>query len=216
MNQKTYNILQKNPKKSYEGAHYAIQGSGGFQYNIDSPNIAIQPLSQFGKYDFTNSLQILVKKERLNAKIGIFDIETRQFSEDSIQLSMNDLQIGENDIISLGDLETVYLDFKKYVYEYFNMSTAIHIFNENMNILDRSDFYKMLKEIQGRIIIEDINSIMNTLTELNICGNRENVDKREGFIEGDLFFIRNGFSMIVSVDCGIEKLYQFDMSIRLE
>jgi hypothetical protein len=216
MNQKTYNILQKNPKKNYEGSHYAIQATGGFQYNIDSPNITMQPLTQFGKYDFTNSLQILVKKERLNAKIGIFDIETEQFSEDSIQLSIDELQIDENDIISLGNIETVYLDFKKYIYDYFNMNKAIHIFNENMNILDRTDFYKMLNDIKGQIIIEDINSIMTTLSQLNICGNRENADKREGFIEGDLFFIKNGFSMIISLDCGLEKFYQFDMSIRLE
>jgi hypothetical protein len=215
---KKYNILQKNPKTSYKGTHYAITGNGGFQINTHS-EITVQPLIQFGKYDLTNSVQLVVNKKIFNSRLGIFDEISNCFSENTISLEISDLQIDIASIISLGAMETIYIDFKKYVYEYFKMSHAIHIFNEqNIDIFDEVEFYKIICEnhIDGKIYIENINNILSSLVERNICGNRDSAIIGDGFIDGDLFFIPNGLVILLEVDCGIEKIYYYDISLRLE
>jgi hypothetical protein len=213
---KTYNILQKNPRTIYKGSHYAITARGGFEINTIS-EIKLKPLLQFGKYDLTNAVQLLLKKNIINAKLG--EYINGEFSENSVRLTVDDFQFDNSRIISLGSLESVYTEFKHYIYDYFKMSLAIHIFNEqNIDIFDRTELCKMINEnrMSGFIEIIDCNSILKTLLESNICGNRENALIEEGFIEGDILFIPNGLSIFLSVDCGLDQLYQFDISIRID
>jgi hypothetical protein len=213
---KTYNILQKNPSQKYIGSHYAITGRGGFEINTVS-EIILKPLLQFGKYDFTNTLQILLKKDTVNAKLGKF--KNGEFSEDSIKITIDDCDIQESRIISLGSMETIYIDFKNFIYDYFKMSLAVNIFNEqNIDIFDRAELCKIINDnnIIGYIELLDINTILKTLVESNICGNRENSVIEDGFIDGDILFIPNGLSLLLSVDCGLEQIFRFDLSIRID
>ena len=215
---KIYNIKQKNPKHKYEGSHYAITGSGGFEINTKS-KIILKSLSQFGKYDLTNAIQLLLDKNIFNNRLGEFNEITNRFSEDSITIEITNFIFNEETIISLGSLETVYYDFKKYIYDYFQMNYSIDIFNEkNIGIFDRSEFYKIIneKKVTGNIVFNDIHNILNTLIERNICGNRENNEIKEGFIESDLFFIQNGFEILLEVDCGLTQLYKYDLCIKLQ
>jgi len=213
---KTYNILENNPKTIHKGFYYAITATGGFEINTIS-EIKLKPLLQFGKYDLTNAVQLLLKKNIINSKLGQF-IDGK-FSENSIKITVDDFQFDSSRIISLGSLENVYIEFKNYIYDYFKMSVAIHIFNEqNIDIFDKAELCKIIHDnrMLGYIEIIDCNTILKTLLESNICGNRENVFIEEGFIEGDILFIPNGLSIYLSVDCGLDQLYQFDMSIRID
>jgi len=69
----------------------------------------------------------------------------------------------------------------------------------------------------GYIEIVGINEIVKNLVENNICGNRQKgFERKDGFINGDLFYIQEGLSIMLSVDCGLRQLYKYDISIRLE
>jgi hypothetical protein len=99
------------------------------------------------------------------------------------------------------------------------MSRAINIFNENIsNRFDRAEFNKLIDDnsISGQIIIENINIILNKLIEYNICGNRNNYLLGEGFLDGDIFFIPNGLTFLLSIDYGLHQIYNYDIVIRLK
>ena len=217
---KKYNILQKNPKQKYDGSHYAITGSGSFEINTSS-SIKLVPVSQFGKYDFTNALQVLMKRDFFNSKIGVFESSLNAFSNDNIQITTTDFLLTEEQIVSLGSLETIYLDFKTYVHDYFNVPYGINMFQDNMDqtsIFDKFEFCKLLRDQQftGQITILEINQILKKLMEFNICGNRNGNECLEyGFIDGDLFYIRNGISILLNIDNVISQTYTTDICIRL-
>jgi len=218
---KKYNILQKNPKQKYDGLHYAICGTGGFEINTSS-NVKLVPISNFAKYDFTNALQVLMKRDVFNSKIGGFNVSSNTFSEDIVRIETSDFLLTEEQIISLGSLETVYLDFKNFIHNYFNIPHGISVFQENMDgkaKFDKTELCKLLREqpFNGSIKILEINNILQNLVEYNICGNRNGSEKVEdGFIDGDLFYIPNGISILLTVDHGISQTYVTDICIRLE
>lgn len=218
--QKKYNILQKNPKQKYDGSHYAITGSGGFEINTSS-SMKLVPISHFGKFDFTNALQVLIKRDLFNSKLGGFDFSSNLFSQDNLLITTTDFLLTEQQIVSLGSLETIYMDFKTYVHDYFNVPYGISIFQDNIDetsIFDKVEFCKLLREqhFTGQITILEINEILKKLMEYNICGNRNgNENICEGFIDGDLFYIRNGISILLNIDYGISQTYTTDICIRL-
>jgi hypothetical protein len=217
---KKYNTLQRNPKQRYEGSHYAIIGSGGFEINTCS-KVKLVPITHFGKYDFTNALQVVMNTECFNSKLGEFDPSSNTFSVDDIQISTHDFLLMEEQIISLGSLETIYIDFKQFVYDYFNMPYGISMFQDNMDkktVFDRDEFCKLSREhhFNGNIKITEINKILDNLREYNICGNRDGfVNSCNGFIDGDLFYIPNGISILLNLDHGISQTYTTDICIRL-
>ncbi len=220
MSSKKYNILQKNPKQKYDGLHYAIQGTGGFEINTSS-NVKLVPISNFGKYDFTNALQVLMKRDFFNSKIGVFNTSSNTFSEDTIEITTSEFLLNEDQIISLGSLETIYLDFKNYIHNFFNIPHGISVFQENMDdkiIFDKLELCKLLREqpFSGSIKILEINPILKNLVEYNICGNRNGSEMvNDGFIDGDLFYIPNGISILLTIDHGISQTYVTDICIRL-
>lgn len=216
---KKYNILEINPKKKYQGSHYAVTCYGGFGINTER-NLNVREIPQFGKYDLTNALQIIMDKELFNSKIGLFDDYSQSFPNDTIFIDNNDFLLEENQIVSLGTLETIYMDFKKYVYDYFNMSQVVKILNEHIdNIFDENELCNMMRDnlYTGNITLVDVNTIIKNLVKYNICGNRTNYGEiKDGFMNGDIFYIPEGLSIALSVDCGLIKIYKCDISVRLK
>jgi hypothetical protein len=217
---KQYNILQKNPKQKYDGSHYAITGTGGFEINTAS-SIQLVQIPHFGKYDFTNALQVIMKRDFFNSKLGVFEPSSNTFSIDNIQINTTDFLLNEDQIISVGSLETIYLDFKTYIHDYFKVPYGIKMFQENIEenpIFDKSEFCKLLREqtFNGKINILETNKIIKNLVEFNICGNRNGYENIEdGFMDGDLFYIPNGIKILVNIDYGISQTYSADICIRL-
>lgn len=217
---KQYNILQKNPKQKYDGSHYAITGTGGFEINTSSV-MKLVPISHFGKYDFTNALQVLMKRDFFNSKLGFFEPSSNTFSIDNIQISTTDFLLTEEQVISVGSLETIYLDFNTYVHDYFKVPYGINMFQDNIHqntIFDKFEFCKLLRDqpFNGNIKIVEISEILKHLVEFNICGNRNGSESIEnGFIDGDLFYIPNGISILLSIEHGISQTYTTDICVRL-
>jgi hypothetical protein len=85
-------------------------------------------------------------------------------------------------------------------------------------IFDKHEFCGLLREqsFSGNIKICETNKILNKLLEYNICGNRNHFeDMDDGFMDGDLFYIQNGISILLSIDKVISKTYNADICIRL-
>ena len=117
---KVYNIYQKNPKKVYEGSHYAIQGSGGFVIK-DSYSLRMSAVQRVGKYDMTDAVQILFPAATINALLGGFNSISGCFFKDSITINSERLLTGleKESIISVGSLDSIYYDYQKYINNIF-------------------------------------------------------------------------------------------------
>jgi len=228
---KIYNILQ-NPTEIYNGSHYAITGSGGFEINKKQESIKLSTISQFGKYDVTPSVQLLISSEYLNNNLGIYDAVTDSFENDSIIIdSSYFMQLEIDKIVSVGSFELIYLDFLSFINQYFGgIPYGPELFNVNSQIelnhgaFDKSILYNLLHgdQITGYIQINGINEMLTHMIGQNIFGNRESVYTIEsGFLSGDLIYIEDGIS--ISLDINIEsnpgallKTYTAPLFIKIE
>jgi hypothetical protein len=223
---KTYNIFQKNPKKVYEGSHYAIQGSGGFVIK-DSYSVQLSAIQKVGKYDMTDAVQLLFPADHINRMLGGFNSISGRFFKDSITISANQLVSGldKEHIISVGSLDSIYYDYQKYINSFFGYSLkGSSLFtNESQvafgnGVFDKSGLYAMLKEkticpysgevkdgLSGYIEIHNIGEILMRINQLDLFGNRvrcdNNIDISQGFIAGDLIYISEGIN--IKLDLGL-------------
>ena len=220
---KTYNIYQKNPKKKYEGSHYAIQGSGGFVIK-DSYSVHLSSVQKVGKYDMTNAVQLLFPASTINTMLGGFNAISGSFFKDSITIDNKQLIAGlEKDaIISVGSLDSIFHDYQKYINDFFGFSIrGSSLFTNDSQvcfgggIFDRGSLFSLLKEqsicpysgevkdaLNGYIEIHHIGEILRRMIELNIFGNRygePNIGL--GFIAGDLIYISEGID--IKLDLGL-------------
>ena len=221
---KTYNIYQKNPKKRYEGSHYAIQGSGGFVIK-DSYSVSLSAIQRIGKYDMTDAVQILFPASQINNMLGGFNIHLGKFFKDSITISSEQLLSGlveKESIISVGSLDSIYWDYQKYINEFFGFSmNGSSIFTNDSQVafgggsFDRGSLFSLLNEqsicpysgevkqaLSGYIEIYNIGEMLERIVQLNIFGNRygePNIGL--GFIGGDLIYIRDGID--IKLDLGL-------------
>jgi hypothetical protein len=211
---KVYNIYQKNPKKKYEGAHYAIQGCGGFVIK-DSYAMKLEPIRQIGKYDMTNAVHILFSASKINAMLGGFNCVSETFFNDCITINCEEfLNMKETDIISVGSLDSMYFDYKKYIQSYLGSVHSLFM-NEINSIFDTESLYAILQEkiicpysgeikngCNGYIEIKNINATLKRICELDIFGNRFTGNISQGFLSGDLLYIKDG--MMIKLDIGMK------------
>jgi len=232
---KIYNIYQKNPKKLYEGSHYAIQGSGGFVIK-DSYSVSLSAVQNIGKYDMTNAIQILFPAENINHLLGGYNSVSGKFFKDSITISPEQLLSGlveKDSIISVGSLDSIYIDYQKYICDFFGFSIrGSSIFTNDSQvaigggIFDRGSLWSLLKEVSicpfsgevqqglnGYIEIHNIGEILMRINNLNFFGNRygePNIGR--GFIGGDLIYISGGIDIKLdlglSLDTGVVGLLE--------
>jgi hypothetical protein len=220
---KVYNIYQKNPKKVYEGSHYAIQGSGGFVIK-DSYSLRMSAVQRVGKYDMTDAVQILFPAATINALLGGFNSISGCFFKDSITINSERLLTGleKESIISVGSLDSIYYDYQKYINNFFGFSLkGSSLFtNESQvdiggGLFDRHSLWSLLKEVvvcpysgeikdgvNGYIEIHNIGEILLRINQLDLFGNRYGeIDISKGFIAGDLIYIREGID--IKLDLGL-------------
>jgi len=224
---KTYNIYQPNPKKRYEGSHYAIQGSGGFVIQ-DSYSVHLSAIQNVGKYDMTNAVQILFPAARINQLLGGFNSVSGKFFKDSITIGPEQLLGGleKESIVSVGSLDSMYLDYQKYICDFFGFSIrGSSIFTNDSQvaigggIFDRGSLWSLLKEVSicpysgdvkqslnGYIEIHTIGEILMRINTLDLFGNRNgepNIGR--GFIGGDLIYIREGIDIKLDVGLSLDS-----------
>jgi hypothetical protein len=216
MKSKKYNIYQRNPKKIYNGSHYAITGSGGYSIQ-ESYAMKLSPIQQLGKYDMTDAVQILFPACLLNEFLGDFNAVTNQFNNNQIIITAEQFlyTVREDDILSVGEFGFMYADYRSYVNNYFGhtMNTYSLFTNDsqrefNNGIFDKNCLYSTLREkttgafgeikeaLNGYIEINKVSEMLLKITELNLFGNRSFLsgtqDIYNGFIDGDLIYIPDG------------------------
>jgi len=231
---KTYNIYQKNPKKVYEGSHYAIQGSGGFVIK-DSYSIRMSAISKVGKYDMTDAVQMIFPASTINSLLGGFNSISGSFFKDSITMDAERLLTGleKDSILSVGSLDSIYYDYQKYINDFFGFSIrGSSLFTNDSQVafggglFDRHSLWSLLKEVaicpysgevkegvHGYIEIHHIGDILLRINQLDLFGNRNGEpDISQGFIAGDLIYICEGIDIKLdlglSLDSGVVGLLE--------
>lgn len=229
---KIYNIYQKNPKKLYEGSHYAIQGSGGFVIK-DSYSVRLDPVQRIGKYDMTDAVQILFPAAKINNLLGGFNHMTCEFNRDSVMISSDDLlDLGIEEFLSVGSLDSMYIQYRDYINSFFGFSMkGSSLFTNQSQIeigeglFDRRMLVSLLGEkvvcpysgevkdaLHGYIEIRGINEMLRKIQLLDIFGNRSDGDISRGFLSGDLIYVREGIEIKLDIglsgDSGVVSLLE--------
>jgi hypothetical protein len=156
-----------NKKHIYTGLQSAITGFGGFSIDEELQTIKLNPIQNIGKYNVTDSIQLLFDVAKFNQKLGLvkngnniisttFNTQTKTFPVDSVALSSNDFINGIKSIEqinSIGKLEYIYRDFVDYVNDFLNYEegfTSIYLLDEqfdiNGGIFEMIDFYELIKQ----------------------------------------------------------------------
>lgn len=220
----------------YTGIYYALEGLGGYDMEEGIHNVELIPSEILNQYDVTGSVQIYMDVRFFNEKIGLykdaqnqnilsssFNEITRKFPQDTITISSNEFlqNVHIPNIISVGKLETLYVDFIQYVNDYFSYANGCSsIFNPasqmdiNGGIFDATQLITILNgktkdpatgeyvnDLSGSITILSINQMLQQIISSNPFNNRQpNSSLRDGFIENDLIFIKTGIKISLNVN----------------
>ena len=221
----------------YTGIYYALEGLGGYDMEEGIHNVELIPSDTLNQYDVTGSVQIYMDVRFFNEKIGLykdaynqnilsssFNPITSHFPQDTITISSNEFlqNVRIPNIISVGKLETLYVDFIQYVNNYFSYANGCSsIFNPasqidiNGGVFDANQLITILNgktldtatgqyvnDLSGSITILSINQMLQNLVLANPFNNRPDgsYTLRDGFIENDLIFIKTGIKISLNVN----------------
>ena len=228
---------------SHTGNCYVVDASGSYSIVQTNPSISMHSSSPLACYDVSNAIQIRMGVRRFNELIGItkdqdnneviqslYDISNDELETDTLVFSTNDFksQLLSSNIVSLGDMETLYSDFNFTVTHYFGAPGGFStLFAEesartlNNGIFDISGLYHIINgenydvsgavvtDLSGNLTIHNINEILRYIVDSNVFDNRPTSSQygvNDGFIDGDLIFLRNGLSITLTVDIEAETL----------
>jgi len=223
MKSKQYNIYQLNPKKIYNGSHYAITGNGGFSIK-ESYAMKLSPIQQIGKYDMTNAVQVLFPASLLNDLIGEFNELTKEFNINEVTISAEQFlyTVQQEDIVSVGEFNSMYYDYQRYINANFgrtmnnySLFTTDSQREFNNGIFDKTCLYSTLHEkitdssgvikeaLDGYIEIKEISKMLIKINELDLFGNRQSQDIYR-FIDGDLIYIPYGIHIKLDTEMTLD------------
>ena len=216
-----------NKKFIYSGYHHAISAVGSFSLKEKAQLLKIQPIENIGKYNVSNSVQIVLSNQLLNNKLGIFNQNSSHFEMDSVTISADDFAnaITESQINTVGKLETIYGDFAQYIDDFLSFEegfSSIYYMEDPVGIENReftsTELYQLItkqidniygtyNEIFGNITIYGINELLKNAKKMNIFGNRaKNNDIMNGFLEGDIIYIPYGINITLSLELDANTL----------
>jgi hypothetical protein len=222
----------------YTGIHYAFEGLGGYDMEEGIHNVELIPSEILNQYDVTGTVQIYMDVRIFNEKIGLYkdaynqNILSSSFNENTGNFSLDTITISSNEflqnvhipnIISVGKLETLYVDFIQYVNNYFSYANGCSsIFNPasqidiNGGVFDATQLISILNgktmdpvtgeyvnDLSGSITILSINQMLQQIISSNPFNNRPtngSYTLRDGFIENDLIFVKTGIKISLNVN----------------
>lgn len=178
------------------------------------------------RYDYTNTLQVYIETTKINSKIGVikdeyntlistsYSKENRNFSTNIINITANDLlyDISTNHIKHLGAFNSSYSNFIEDVNNFFGIGAYDPtIFSRTYkppldlsnNIIEYNKAYisTMLSNLSGSVQITDVSAIIDFCVITNPFKNRGRLyNSKEGFLEGDRFFIKKGATITFNLD----------------
>lgn len=207
------NALPPNLEGGLSGPLNTITGIGGFNINQYFPIITIAPITPILRYNIDYAVQVVLDVNLFNNKLGTYNSSTNTWSNNSLTLTSTEFVsniTNSNQIVSVGYLSSIYLDFVYKVTQYFNLSSnvpslfsAATPLNTNNRIFNANDFKSIINasnldstgnsisNISGTIIINDINTLLIYACDANIFGNRPSSSSiiSGGFKDGDLILI---------------------------
>ncbi len=206
--------------------YVAFVGEGTYhtQHYIDISNKPIQ--THVLRYDYTNTLQVYIDTTKINSKIGVikdeynnlitssYSTDNRNYSSDIITITANDLfyDISINHIKHLGAFNSSYSNFIEDVNNFFGIGAFDPtIFSKTYkppldlsnNVVEYNKAYisTLLSNLSGSVKITDISAIIDFCVITNPFKNRgRSYNSKEGFLEGDRFFIKKGVTITFNLD----------------
>jgi hypothetical protein len=198
----TYPLILTSPLTGNFNTIFAI---GGFNITQTLPIITIDSSDNIiQNYNLTDTVQIIIDVNRFNSKLGDFNPVTNMFQNDTIVYHYNEFVqdvSSINQIVSVGRLSTLYIDFSNFVNIYFNSGSGLNsILSSTTSIpgsnvfFDASAFINVIQtgSLSGRITIKNVNLLLQYALDSNVFGNRSpslNVSISDGFKDGDLILI---------------------------
>ena len=211
------------------GSCYCVDASGSYSITQNNPFISMNTSSPLAYYDVSNAIQIRMGVRAFNELIGItkdednnevieslYDVSNDQLETDTLVFSTSNFKdnVLSSNIVSLGDMSTLYSDFNFTVTQYFGAPGGFStLFAEesarslNNGVFDISGLYNILhgenydvsgavlSDLSGSLAISNINEILRYMIDSNIFDNRPTASQYgvdDGFIDGDLIFLRDG------------------------
>jgi hypothetical protein len=157
---------------------------------------------QFVNVDLSNDVIINVSKDFLNSKLGT--LENNQWSNSSITLDLTEIknliQL-ESDILSLGTISNVNLNYRNYVQNTFFRPETLYadeewIQNFDTNF-DKTTFINLVQEAEnGYFTLHNTNSLFELWR--NSSNNTTDYQISDGFIEDHYLFFPYGISLVYS------------------
>lgn len=206
--------------------YIAFVGEGSYQteHYFDASKQVIE--THILRYDYTNTLQVYINTTKINSKIGVikdeynnlistsYNIENRNYSSDIVTITANDLfyDISVNHIKHLGAFNSSYSNFIEDVNNFFGIGAFDPtIFSKNYkppldlsnNVIEYNKAYisTLLSHLSGSVKITDISAIIDFCVITNPFKNRGRLyNSKEGFLEGDRFFIKKGATITFNLD----------------
>jgi hypothetical protein len=201
----TPNTYPLNLTTPLTGNFNTIFAIGGFNITQTLPTITIDFSDNIIRnYNLLDTVQIVIDVKRFNNKLGNFNTETDKFQNDTIVYHYSEFVqdvSSINQIVSVGRLNTLYIDFLNFVNIYFNSGSGLNsIFSSTTPIpvsnvfFDASAFINVIQtgSLSGSITIKNVNLLLHYAFNSNVFGNRSpslNVLISDGFKDGDLILI---------------------------
>lgn len=177
---------------------------------------------KFDVRTFNRAIGIIKDASNQNILDTSFNQITNTFPINGVTLTASQFVSGmtENQIISIGKLKYVYSDFITYANSYFGypsgFSTLFTISSQidiNGGVFDASEFINVIhgttlnqstgeyiKDLSGSISLSYINDLLDSIVAFNTFNNRTYpINKKDGFIEGDVIFIPNGITITLNL-----------------
>ena len=152
----------------------------------------------------------------------------KEYMTDTVVIKAEDLvkQISTDNIISMGSLSTLYSDFNYTILEYFgapygfsSIFAGEEHYNINNGVFDASALIHIINggtfnfsgsyvsDLSGCISIHNMTHNIKKVCDNNLFGNRPPEKKytyKDGFIENDLIYVKEGITIKLSVDIEAE------------
>lgn len=197
----------------YIGLYYAGTAGGGFSIEQGAHYIELIEINRyFEQYDMTNAIQIAFDVRILNEKLGLIKsddttiisttFENGQFPNNTIFINVTEIlsQININSVISFEPWKYIMDRFTDYIANYFN---GIFVVNHEPP-LTKETFVQLFKSMkytmQGEITVQNVTSMLRGFNNYDPFDNRADNNVEQGFITGDLLYIKNGLSITLSMD----------------
>ncbi len=206
--------------------YYAFEGTGTYysKFLIDITDKEIETVDI--RYDYSNTLQVYMNTNILNNKINVtknknnvvinssYNSDTNSFDTNLINITSNEVfyDISSNHIKHLGAFDNFYTNFIEFVNNFFgvgglnnnlfsSISKPSHDLSNNTVNFNKAYISTLLSTLSGTVKITDIASMINFCIMSNPFNNRPSGTKnRDGFLEGDKFFVKNGITITFNLD----------------